>query len=83
MAHTPAPWSISKHATPKSHPQFGVYADESPNDHCIVKGDNAEADALLIAAAPELLEALNTIHAHPNDPYSHRLAMDAINKATA
>ena len=55
--HTPGPWEVSKHGTPESHPQYGIYTG-SKNDHVIVKGDDALADTLLIAAAPELLEAL-------------------------
>lgn len=59
--HTPGPWEISKHGTPAHSPQFGVYAPNSPwngvNDLAIVKDDNAEANAQLIAAAPDLIEA--------------------------
>ena len=54
--HTPAPWEISKHATPDYAPQYGIYSGN--NDLATVRGDNAQADAHLIAAAPELLEAL-------------------------
>jgi hypothetical protein len=57
MKHTPGPWAISKHATPEHSPQFGVYP-EGGRDLAIVKGDNAKADAKLIAAAPDLLDAL-------------------------
>ena len=56
IQHTEGPWNVSKHATPDAFPQFGVYAEGNPCDHIIVKGVNAEADARLIAAAPELLE---------------------------
>ena len=59
-SHTPGPWEVSKHGTPESHPQYGIYAG-SKNDHVIVKGDNATTDARLIAAAPELLEALKLV----------------------
>ena len=52
MTHTPEPWEVSKHGTPESHPQFGVYAEGRHNDHVIVRGENASADAHLIAAAP-------------------------------
>ena len=55
--HTPGTWAVSKHGTPAYAPQFGVYA-EGANDHVIVRGENAEADAALIAQAPDLLEAL-------------------------
>ena len=59
-SHTPVPWNISKHGTPEAFPQFGIYSGEK-NDHVIVKGDKAEADARLIAAAPDLLAALQRL----------------------
>ena len=63
--HTPAPWGVSKHATPDYAPQYGIYAgDGSASDHVIVRGDNAQADAALIAAAPDLLEALQELLEH-------------------
>ncbi|TDN49206.1 hypothetical protein C7389_11257 [Azoarcus indigens] len=40
------------------------------------------ADARLIAAAPELLNALRELQANPNDPRAHRVAFGAIAKAT-
>jgi hypothetical protein len=43
----------------------------------------SEANARLIAAAPDLLDALNRLQASPNDPRAHRQALDAITKATA
>lgn len=58
---TPGPWEIGKHATPEHSPQFGIYAGAAARDHVIVKGEHAEADARLIAAAPELLEALQSL----------------------
>lgn len=71
-SHTPGPWDVSRHATPESHPQFGVYFSgrcASPRSHdlAIVRGDNAEADARLISAAPELLEALENLLAHEGE----------------
>ena len=59
--HTPLQWEASKHGTPDYAPQFGIYAHGKPNDHCIVTGDNAQADAAFICRAVnnhyELLEA--------------------------
>lgn len=58
MKHTPAPWKISTHATPKHSLQFGIYNNDSQNDFVIVRHENAAANARLISAAPELLETL-------------------------
>jgi hypothetical protein len=53
MSHTPKPWPI--HKTPNdadfTHEVAGICAIYAGNE-------NAEADARLIAASPELLEAL-------------------------
>jgi len=58
MKHTPAPWRvthISTHEAPNNHVHtFEVYTDPK-NDHNNMIG---LANARLIAAAPELLEAL-------------------------
>ncbi len=59
--HTPGPWTVSKHGTPAYALQFGVYASDDTNDFAIVRYDNAEANANLISAAPELLEALEWV----------------------
>ena len=64
---TPGEWEIGKHATPDYAPQFGIYAGAAARDHVIVKGEHAEADARLIAAAPELLAALQAIDAYEDD----------------
>jgi len=56
--HTPGPWLASRLASPDYAPQYGIYSESNPNDFAIVKGDNAEANARLIASAPDLLEAL-------------------------
>lgn len=59
-AHTLGPWQTARHGTPDYAPQFGVYANAA-SDLAIVRGPNAEANARLIAAAPDLLAALQTI----------------------
>jgi hypothetical protein len=43
----------------------------------------SEAYTKLFAAAPALLKALRELQANPNDPRAHRIALDAINLATA
>lgn len=58
---TKGPWEVCKLAAPEYSPQFGVYSGEAARDHAIVKGDNAQTDARLIAAAPELLAALREL----------------------
>lgn len=59
--HTPGPWEVSKHGTPDYAPQFGVYAVGASNEHAIVKGPYAAADAALIEAAPDMLGLLRDI----------------------
>jgi len=58
MRHTPRPLEMTRHATPDDAPQCGIYAEGSQHDFAIVGGDNAEADASLFIAAPDLLESL-------------------------
>ena len=55
-SHTPAPWSTGKHGTPDYAPQYGVYADDGKHI-ATIRGDSAEADSRLIAAAPDGLVA--------------------------
>jgi hypothetical protein len=54
VSHTPGPWSADKWA-----PGYSVSAPDSHHTICnLTDCNNAEANARLIAAAPELLEAL-------------------------
>lgn len=57
---TAAPWGISKLASPEHSPKYGIYADGSTagNYIAIVQGENAAANAVLVAAAPEMYAAL-------------------------
>jgi hypothetical protein len=57
MEHTPAPWATTRYSN-----DFGVYPENEQRrgqDVALVRGDDseAEANARLIAAAPDLLEA--------------------------
>ena len=87
--HSPAPWNVTRHGTPAHTPQYGVYSEECPRDLAIVTGPNAKADARLIAAAPDLLEALKIMVATIGLPDStaakigEEKARAAIAKATA
>lgn len=57
--HTSGPFAISRNATPDYAPQYSIYAESgNGNDIAIVKGDNAERDAALFAASPDMLAAL-------------------------
>jgi len=61
MTHTPTPWTISRLATPDYAPEFGIFSEGSARDLAHVIGENSEADARLIAAAPDLLAALEDV----------------------
>lgn len=58
---SPGPWNIAKHATPDWAPQFGIYSGVSNKDLAIVVGENSGGDALLIAAAPDLLDTVKYV----------------------
>jgi Mor family transcriptional regulator len=58
MKHTPGPWSCSKLASPDYAPQYGVFAGDSMSALAIVVKEDSQANAVLIAAAPDLLKTL-------------------------
>ena len=60
--HTPGPWETSRDAVPDGHTQVTVYA-ESDGERVATAFRN-EANARLIAAAPDLLAALDQITQH-------------------
>jgi hypothetical protein len=65
MTHTPGPWRLIKTDATKSRPfpLFSVDAEES--FHVLTDEALDEPDARLIAAAPDLLEALKALVALP------------------
>lgn len=88
--HTQGNWNVSKHGNNDS---FGIYAEGSGNDFAIVKGGNeeggeAEANAKLITAAPDLLKALAMAYAFMITDSQHQernileTIKEVINKAT-
>jgi hypothetical protein len=79
--HTPGPWLVTKHGTPDYAPQFGIYAEGEPRDLAIITGDNSKADADLMAAAPDLLAALEALLDSEGDDNARELAGAAIAKA--
>lgn len=93
--HTPGPWHWSGDSL--THRQFDIHAPmQSPQQHiCTVNNLPVEklhkrdagvalANARLIAAAPELLHALQTIDANAAESveWIRRIARAAITKAT-
>lgn len=89
--HTPAPWEIREDT---QYPLHGIWANNSKFPTYIARtcfAPNSEANAKLIAAAPELLEALEfllkaAIHCDPFFETRWSIAADkakaAIKKAT-
>lgn len=89
--YTPGPWHV---VAGEKYPTYGIYADGKFLMSCSEQGLGImnKADACLMSAAPDLLEALQefaTQHhcgcGHPacNDCWRDKLAEDAIRKATA
>lgn len=75
--HTPGPWETKRAATPEAFPQFGVYAENGNGhdlahvvSHGTARHAETEANARLIAAAPDLLEALQKLTDVLADVYS-------------
>ena len=75
--HTPGPWIVSNETS--AYMQGTIVTCK--NDTIEVAGAWEAEDARLIAAAPDLLKALEALQANPNDPLAHRKALDAIEKA--
>lgn len=70
MTHTPGPWEIRRALTPEDGEyNFGIGAAIDGRKHCIAEAfgrvdtnvtPNAQANARLIAAAPDIFKALET-----------------------
>ena len=82
--HTPGPWQVEDYTINRTMRAIGT-------NKCTVAGAYAEADARLIAAAPDLLEALRALVAdvderdyklHSSTLLAMMNAMRAIYKAT-
>lgn len=76
--HTPGPWEVG----PQHHGQVAVWQSDFPAVVATCgRQDDAEANARLIAAAPDLLAALKeTLRASPMGPHV-KMAQAAIAKA--
>jgi len=59
-AHTPGPWKINTNCQPAEYPEWFEVVSEynAKYRRMVVNGHCGEANARLIAAAPDLLEAL-------------------------
>jgi hypothetical protein len=81
--HTKGTWHVSRHGVPDGVYQSGIYAEGNGRDLAIVK--SCEADARLMAAAPNLLAALKELLACPDlnlddlDPFTLGAIHDARN----
>ena len=85
--HSPGPWEIyhDEFYTPKYRSQVSTEpCEEGHRMKITVESLRHEADAALIAAAPELLAALQTLvfDPHDTDPQCWAKAGEAIDKAT-
>lgn len=87
MNHTPEPWEVALDSRSKA-----VIVHHQGKSIATVRGKNAENDAILITAAPELLEALEAcveelrlfMELHDKDgdtPVIHAMGIAAIAKA--
>jgi hypothetical protein len=76
IAFTPGPWHVGPHYKSDIESRFGRIAECG-----VTRGPQAEADAQLIAAAPDLLSALYYILEHSGDPVMENVARAAIAKA--
>ena len=84
--HTPGPWTFaplstaSRFRATQQEERFGIYADTAPEGHRMPAEAQGEANARLIAAAPDLLEALEAL---VFDFDSHSTADESISRARA
>lgn len=61
--HTPGPWRMSADSDETMNPAFLITESNTTDWPSIVAEVNGEANARLIAAAPDLLEALKSVQA--------------------
>jgi len=79
--HTPGPWFPYKRPEPIGYAEYEIHW--STAGECVAEVVHGEGNANLLAAAPELLEALEACYAalHPNSAEG-RTVRAAIAKAT-
>jgi hypothetical protein len=62
MKYTPGPWTVNSQKFAEPHVEFSDIG-QAWNSYCLVKGTNRIHNANLIAAAPNLFEALEAVSA--------------------
>ena len=78
--HTPGPWRLAW--VPEGVKPIVQRGKEGWFEVCGMSAEREHADAHLIAAAPDLLEALHRLLLFPNNPRENNRARAAIAKAT-
>jgi len=87
--HTPAPWRVEGHRSGVPHGHIishGINSHgDGPEGYVCDTWNSSDADARLIAAAPDLLEALKWIaHHYANQDMNHRdFRVEAAQRAEA
>lgn len=73
---TPGPWKVYKRAEPVGHAAYEIHYSE--DGECVAEVVHEEADALLIAAAPEMYQALEHIVEYWNKAENEYAMADAL-----
>jgi hypothetical protein len=81
IQHTPGPWTFYRESSCDRGDSYGVKAP-APHYWVVPTLNINPADARLMAAAPDLLEALHGLLLFPNNPRENNKARAAIAKAT-
>ena len=74
--HTPGPWWVEKDGSAEHRNEANVI--NGADGTMIVYGQVNDADARLIAAAPDLLEALKTLTAYLGKTATHTSDLEAV-----
>ena len=77
--HTPGPWEVVREDEHEWSIWYKYYVDgeKRPRSSWLADSINSEADARLIAAAPDLIEALKSIEEYWNQDQNETAMADA------